>query len=357
VLAGAGAILASRGVRYGRDGDLMAAPPRLRPALRRVGRFGAVTRGIMFLLPGVVLVVEAWAYRDGSFGRVSERVRAALEQPWGRALLLVAAVGLAAFAAYELAAAAYRREPVEPAAATAAAGTPLRPWWTVAAILLGAGAGLCGLLIVLGHALEALDPASGRNTDLAVAAWFADHRTPVLNQLSAAATATATPMACLTVTAVTAVLLTSWHGRWRPSVALVLAVAGQLLISVLVTAAVDRPRPPVPQLEPASAVSGFPSVPTGAAVTLYGCVAVIALSELRWYRRPGAALAAGIVAVPLVVGLSELYRGIHFPSDVLAGAAAGAAWLAVVVAVVLNPRRSPGPTPAPVAGRRAGVQP
>jgi Domain of Unknown Function (DUF1206) len=114
VFAGAGAILTPRGVRYGRSRDVVAAPRRLRPALLRLGRVGAVTRGLMFLLPGLLLVAEAWSYRRGSFGKVSDGVRAALQQPWGRVLLVVAAAGLAAFALYELAAAAYRREPPAP---------------------------------------------------------------------------------------------------------------------------------------------------------------------------------------------------------------------------------------------------
>lgn len=130
VLAGAGAILTPRGVRYGRSRDLVAAPPRLRPILVRLGRVGAVTRGIMFLLPGLILVAEAWSYRSGSFGRVSESVRAALQQPWGRVLLVVAAAGLAAFTLYELAAAAYRREPPAPVLPPGPPAARDRPRWT-----------------------------------------------------------------------------------------------------------------------------------------------------------------------------------------------------------------------------------
>lgn len=44
-----------------------------------------------------------------------------------------------------------------------------------------------------------------------------------------------------------------------------------------------------------------------------------------------------LVAIPWLVGLSQVYRGTSFPSDVFAGAAAAAAWVAVLVAIVLVP--------------------
>ena len=66
----------------------------------------------MFLLAGVTIAAEALAYRPGSFGRISEDVRVALQTPWGRLLLGLLAAGLLAFAPYELAAAVYRREPL-----------------------------------------------------------------------------------------------------------------------------------------------------------------------------------------------------------------------------------------------------
>jgi membrane-associated phospholipid phosphatase len=50
-----------------------------------------------------------------------------------------------------------------------------------------------------------------------------------------------------------------------------------------------------------------------------------------------------VSAIPLAVALSRLYRGMHFPTDVLAGAAAGGAWLALVVVLVLARPRAAGP--------------
>ena len=103
--------------------NLLAAPGRLPAAGRLLARIGRPARGIVFLLAGVTIAAEALAYRPGSFGRVTEDVRVALQAPWGRLLLGLLAAGLVAFAAYELAAAVYRREPLtidEPAP---------RRWW------------------------------------------------------------------------------------------------------------------------------------------------------------------------------------------------------------------------------------
>ena len=94
--------------------NLLAAPGRLPAAGQLLARIGRPARGIVFLLAGAIIAAEALAYRPGSFGRVTEDVRVALQTPWGRLLLGLLAAGLVAFAAYELAAAVYRREPLAP---------------------------------------------------------------------------------------------------------------------------------------------------------------------------------------------------------------------------------------------------
>lgn len=79
------------------------------------------------------------------------------------------------------------------------------------------------------------------------------------------------------VAAVAVVALRWWLGRWRESVIVVVAIVGELMIFLAITALVHRDRPPVVRLDGAPPTSSFPSGHTGAAVALYACVAVLLL--------------------------------------------------------------------------------
>ena len=207
----------------------------------------------------------------------------------------------------------------------------------VATTLALAGTGLTAVLVLLGLALTHLsDTGVLRRWDLFVDRWLAGQRTSGLDTVTRFGNEVANTQTVVVVGLVAFFVLRAWLGRWFESWVLAVALAGEVVIFLAVTAAVHRPRPDVPRLDQAPPTSSFPSGHTMAAVVLYGCLAVLLL------RYAGSRLAVPVAVllwlVPLGVAASRLYRGMHYPTDVLAGALAGAVWLLVVVRTMLPVR-------------------
>lgn len=90
-----------------------------------------------------------------------------------------------------------------------------------------------------------------------------------------------------------------------------------------------------PDIAPLLSVSGysFPSGHSMGSVILYGSLAIICmrLIQNKWIT--------GLIwfmafLVSFMIGLSRIYLGVHFPSDVVAGFVAGAAWLSISALVL-----------------------
>ena len=122
-------------------------------------------------------------------------------------------------------------------------------------------------------------------------------------------------------------------GRWRESLVVIYAVVGETAIFTATTLFIDRPRPSVPHLDEAPPTSSFPSGHTAAAVCFYGAIAAIIIwhTRHRWIKVVAVVVCA---AVPLTIGGSRVYRGMHYPTDVLVGGLLGAIWLTVVIVYV-----------------------
>jgi membrane-associated phospholipid phosphatase len=216
----------------------------------------------------------------------------------------------------------------------------------VALRLIGGAVVLWGLLCLLGELLtHVLNTGAFHHTDLGVDVWFAHHRSGVWNDITYVGTTMAQTDTAIIVTAVVVLFLRWRLGRWYESLVLITVMIGELAVFFFVTEIVTRPRPPVHRLDVAPPTSSFPSGHTAAALALYGGIAVMVF----WIygRTTVTRIVVGVLfCVPVYVGLSRLYRGMHYPSDVLAGALLGGLWLLLVTKTLLRPATAARPRAA-----------
>jgi undecaprenyl-diphosphatase len=206
------------------------------------------------------------------------------------------------------------------------------------AVAVTVGMVLLGLLLTKVLADDGLASEAGINRELA------SDRTRTLNSASHVFTLLAETPTIVALTAIAAVACRLVFRRWRESVFLVVCVTGETLIFLLTSFVIERKRPPVPHLDDAPPTSSFPSGHTAAAVCFYGALAAIVV----WHSRHALlrVAAAGLaILIPLAVGASRMYRGMHFGTDVLAGLLLGVTWLTLCTRLVLTWQGSP-------AGRR-----
>ncbi|WP_144760917.1 phosphatase PAP2 family protein [Curtobacterium sp. 9128] len=118
---------------------------------------------------------------------------------------------------------------------------------------------------------------------------------------------------------------------WTPLVLLVAASAGSLLMTVAGKDLVGRARPPLADAVPPYEHSpSFPSGHTLNATVVVGTIVYLLL--LRESRRVTRVWTVALGTVFVVsIGLSRVFLGHHWLTDVLAAWALGLAWLAVVI--------------------------
>jgi undecaprenyl-diphosphatase len=104
-----------------------------------------------------------------------------------------------------------------------------------------------------------------------------------------------------------------------------LSVAGGWLLSNALKLGVGRARPDiVPHLVDVSDLS-FPSGHAMLSAVTYLTLAAI-LSRAQQYRSTRIFLMAAGIFLTLIIGLSRIYLGVHYPTDVLGGWCIGAVW-------------------------------
>jgi undecaprenyl-diphosphatase len=189
-------------------------------------------------------------------------------------------------------------------------------------LVLGLSVSLTALLIFGALALLVANGLT-QQVDEAVLLWMYDRANPWLDSWASKLTALGSTVVVVMVVLVATLFL--WISRHRWSVALLwTAMLGSAVLSKSLKSMFDRPRPELWERMHAGDAS-FPSGHAMSAVVIYGTLAylVARLEKDRTVRR----LTLGVAGMVIVlIGLTRLYLGVHYPSDVLAGYVAALSW-------------------------------
>jgi undecaprenyl-diphosphatase len=168
--------------------------------------------------------------------------------------------------------------------------------------------------------------------DEAVLRWLALHHHPFLDEIMVELTVLGTWIVVLTVVGVAGLFLFLTRHKFS-ALLLLVATAGGILLNTILKLGFQRPRPSVFEWKTEVASSSFPSGHATSAVVVYGTVAYLAarLHKTSWAR---VLTLFGASLYIFVICVSRLYLGVHYPSDVLAGAVIGLAWASLCMATL-----------------------
>ncbi len=120
----------------------------------------------------------------------------------------------------------------------------------------------------------------------------------------------------------------------RAALFVAVAVASGTILGALLKSGFDRPRPDLVPHGTVVYTSSFPSGHSMTSAVVYLTLAAL-LIRVQTRRRLKLYLLSLALLITIAVGVSRVYLGVHWPSDVLAGWAAGAAWAVMCWCVAL----------------------
>jgi undecaprenyl-diphosphatase len=209
----------------------------------------------------------------------------------------------------------------------AARGTVPRPPAAIATgtILVGL-AGLVASLLVLGTIADGVRDQEVFFLDAWATPFLHGIRSPLLDALMSGLTAMGSTIVVLPIFIA---MLGGLYLKRRYGAMLFLAIAlgGSLVIDATMKLIFERPRP---KLDYAAVLPDY-SFPSGHAMN--GVAFYVSIALILWTvfgRRVGVASTIVAVALAIGIGVSRIYLGFHYMTDVMGGWLAGIVWLLVV---------------------------
>lgn len=166
--------------------------------------------------------------------------------------------------------------------------------------------------------------------DMALLEWFHSHSTPNVTKLFAAISLLGSALVMTALGLLVAMLL-ALRRCWLLFFGWVAAFGGAGVLDALLKHIIRRPRPPYAAAVLHSNSFSFPSGHAMGSLIGYGMLAylLVVFSADRWQMR--LAILSTAAFLILAIGISRLYLGVHYFSDVVGGYAAGALWLSACI--------------------------
>jgi membrane-associated phospholipid phosphatase len=201
-----------------------------------------------------------------------------------------------------------------------------------AELLITSGALLAVLAaIVLGLADGASENNGLASIDPAVWQWMVEQRTPALTTLAIVVTEIGSTLSMSVIAGATVVYLLIKHRRGDAALVAVVAAGAGLLVRVG-KATVGRERPPENFRLVTETNESFPSGHALASAAILGVILAVLVPSIRG-RGARIAVLVGVGLFVMAIGLSRLYLGVHWTTDVIGGWVTGLAWLALCLTV------------------------
>ncbi len=207
-------------------------------------------------------------------------------------------------------------------------------------LTLGLLASLAGLWLFVGITEDVVHHDPLTRFDVAVLEWFHAHRTPLGLTLCNGLSWLGSPLLISVLGLGIAVMLVV-RRSWLPLATWVAALAGTGVLGTVLKMAVRRPPP-----EPGTSFlygesSSFPSGHAMGSLVGYGMLAYLLLTIWVKRRVIWVAVATVVSVLVIAIGLSRLYLGVHYFSDIVGGYAAGLLWLSACITGLEIARRWP----------------
>ena len=175
--------------------------------------------------------------------------------------------------------------------------------------------------------------------DARLAALLAAYREPGLTKVFLWLTLLGKGEVVVAVAATACALFLLWRRRYL-LVPLLIVLAGTQATVQAVKHLILRARPAAELAYYVEKSSAFPSGHAATAAALYGFLVYALVRDATWRQRANIVFSG--LAIVLAVGLSRMYLGVHFLSDVLGGYVVGLLWLVIGVSLAeLLRARSP----------------